>query len=160
MSDTPQWFETDPALMSAEIEAMGRMCPEATHGFLDDGRMFWRVPLGVGVEGVPSSWEFLAIYRDNHPTWKPDSSVRIYPVSPSEDELLQMARDAGIERNSIPHTIRDSNGLVISCETPDQVRSLDRGMIPSAASYVPLVKRWIAGFALWLHHKGEATQWL
>ena len=148
MSDTPQWYETDHKLMQAEIEAMAACCPEATHGFLPDGRMYWRLPVSIDVEGSRRTWLLLGIYRADHPSWRYGGSFQVYPVSPSYEEMRQMVEASPAKGRSIPHVLRDGEGNVFLSIIHPNVLDARRSqrLIASAASYLEPIRRWICFF--------------
>lgn len=88
-----QWYEKDPDLLEAEKMVMHRSFPNFELGKLDDGRLYWLGKLNVGVYeskyGTPIEYNIMALYQNNHPHQQMGSSVRVYPVVPDVDELIE-----------------------------------------------------------------------
>lgn len=144
-----QWHESNPELKGTEINAMRAICPEATYGFFPDGHMYWQITLNMDVNGSAKRWVLLGVYNMRHPSKYFGESFRLYPVSPSSEEMLQMVQESDVEPKFIPHMIRDDeDNVLFSLEPPDGMWkhwSLRQGIF-SAASYIGPVKRWISMF--------------
>jgi len=89
-----QWYENDPALLEAEKAAMHKCFPGFTLDMLDDGRLYWMGELSPGIYETKfhkkMTYTVMAVYNNNHPQQVMGSSVRIYPVFPDVDELIDM----------------------------------------------------------------------
>ena len=88
-----QWYERDPGLLEMEKIAMSKAFPGFTLDKLDDGRLYWFGELTPGIYetkfGQRLSYAVMAVYNNNHPQQVMGSSVRVYPVSPDVDELIE-----------------------------------------------------------------------
>ncbi|MCM1451134.1 MAG: hypothetical protein NC102_02660 [Clostridium sp.] len=90
-----QWYETNTKLLNLEKIAMARNFPQFTLDKLEDGRLCWVGVLEPGVYeskfGEKRQYHVLAVYDNNHPYQKMGSSVKVYPLMPDVDELIEIA---------------------------------------------------------------------
>lgn len=113
--DCRPWYERNPARFQAEVDAMHMVFPDAEQGMLDDGRICWSVKTEIGApaaDGGRRTWEFLVAYDEDRP--EAPVAALCYAVSPNEQELLSLLRQAGREARSMPHTIHDARGLIFA----------------------------------------------
>lgn len=88
-----QWYETNPTLLAMEKISMQRNFPQFSLEKLDDGRLCWVGVLEPGIYeskfGKKMQYHLMAVYDNNHPNQKMGSSVKVYPVMPDVDEMIQ-----------------------------------------------------------------------
>ncbi|MCM1449485.1 MAG: hypothetical protein NC082_04030 [Clostridiales bacterium] len=88
-----QWYELDPNLLIMEKLAMARNFPQFKIDKLDDGRLCWLGILEPGIYeskfGKKRQYYVMAVYDNNHPNQKMGSSVKVYPLMPDVDELIE-----------------------------------------------------------------------
>lgn len=105
-----EWYQTNPKLQEVEIRAMNELYPDAKLGYLPDGRMYWIIILRPVIFGEEKEWTLLAVYDSDHPHKKWGGSVKIYPVRPNYNEMMQMLDISSVTpKDSIPHLIRDNS---------------------------------------------------
>lgn len=89
------WYEENPALLEMEQLTMSRNFPQFQLEKLDDGRLCWVGTLEPGIYeskfGKKRQYLLMAVYDNNHPHQQMGSSVRVYPVDPDVDELIEQA---------------------------------------------------------------------
>lgn len=140
-----QWYEQDPGLLEAEKMVMHRAFPNFQLGKLDDGRLYWVGTLNVGIYeskfGTPMEYHVMALYQNNHPHQQMGSSVRVYPVLPDVQELIDKC---GFRPY---HLLRDSDDQLYLCtnEAEDVKTGND---ITTAASVLGWACKWFAAYEL------------
>lgn len=163
-----QWYEENPDLQRAEIAAMAETKPDATWGYLPNGKMYWQIHLRpVNAKGEARDWTLLGVYDEDHPQQRWGGSVKFYPVSPNYDEMMELVRKAHVSPARIPHLLRDGDGQVYMC-SQDRTRiksGHNRGeLVTTAATGLRFAMRWINIFELGLidqktwtmfQHEGE-----
>lgn len=89
-----QWYEMNPTLLTMEKLAMQNNFPQFTLDKLDDGRICWVGVLEPGIYeskfGQKRQYHVMAVYDNNHPNQRMGSSVKVYPLMPDVDELIEM----------------------------------------------------------------------
>jgi hypothetical protein len=149
-----QWYETNPDLQRAEIVAMADTKPDATWGYLPNGKMYWTINLRpVNAKGEARNWVLLGVYDEDHPQQRWGGSVKFYPVSPNYDEMMELVRKSSVTPKRIPHLLRDNDGQVYMC-SQDRNRieaGHNRGdRVTTAATGLRFAMRWINVFELGL----------
>lgn len=90
-----QWYDSNPTLLAMEKIAMERNFPQFRLEKLDDGRLCWVGAIEPGIYeskfGEKRQYHLMAVYDNNHPHQQMGSSVRVYPLMPDVDELVEMA---------------------------------------------------------------------
>ena len=90
-----QWYEINPDLLEAEKMVMRQKFPDFTLEEVGDGRLAWVGKLNLGIYESkthrPLEYNIMAIYMSNHPHQQMGSSVRVYPLLPDVDELINFA---------------------------------------------------------------------
>ena len=140
-----QWYERDPALLEAEKMAMHKFFPNFTLDKLDDGRLYWMGELSPGIYETKfhrkMKYTVMAVYNNNHPQQIMGSSVRIYPVLPDVDDLIQMC---GFRPY---HLLKDSNENLYLCT--NEAGNVSTGTTTtSAASVLAWAVKWLSCFEL------------
>lgn len=140
-----QWYEKDPALLEMEKIAMKRAFPNFELEKLDDGRMAWVGKLNIGVYESkfhePMEYHVMALYQYNHPNQQMGSSVRIYPIFPDVNELIDKC---GFRPY---HLLRDSNNELYLCT--NEARDVKVGQdVTSAASVLGWACKWFLSYEL------------
>ena len=140
-----QWYENDPALLEAEKAAMHKCFPDFTLDKLDDGRLYWMGELRPGIYETKfhkkMTYTVMAVYNNNHPQQVMGSSVRIYPVLPDVDELIDMC---GFRPY---HLLRDSKDNLYLC-TNEAGNVATGTTTTSAASVLAWAVKWLMSFEL------------
>ncbi len=140
-----QWYEKDPALLEAEKAAMHKCFPGFSLDKLDDGRLYWIGELTPGIYETKfhrkQSYIVMAVYNNNHPQQIMGSSVRIYPILPDVDDLIQMC---GFRPY---HLLRDSSDNLYLCT--NEAENVSTGKTTtSAASVLAWAVKWLSCFEL------------
>ena len=140
-----QWYETNPTLLEAEKAAMRKCFPHFTLDKLDDGRLYWLGDLTPGIYetkfGVRKTYTVMAVYNNNHPEQVMGSSVRIYPVLPDVDDLINQA---GFRPY---HLLRDSSDNLYLC-TAEAGDVATGTTITTAASVIAWAVKWLMSYEL------------
>ncbi len=140
-----QWYETNPSLLAMEQAAMAHNYPQFKLERLDDGRLCWTGILEPGVfeskYGVKRQYHVMAVYDNNHPNQRMGSSVKVYPVMPDIDEMIQMCGFQPL------HLLRDDVGNLYLCtnEAGDQKVGVTT---TTAASVLGWASKWLIAFEL------------
>lgn len=140
-----QWYEANPALLTMEKAAMQHTFPQFTLDKLDDGRLCWVGILEPGIYeskfGEKRQYHVMAVYDNNHPNQQMGSSVRVYPLMPDVDELIEMAGFRPF------HLLTDSVGNLYLCtnEAKDQKIGITT---TTAASVLGWATKWLIAFEL------------
>ena len=154
-----QWYETNKELYNAEVAAMRREfnSPNLKPKFLSDGRMYWVVNtkpnLGCDESGNPyktMTYKLLLVYDADHPKVRYGSSVKVYPIKPTIDDLQRIVnRLPGVTPKNIPHTLIDSDGIRYLCtaDTRNVSADISRGITSAVTSY-RFAYRWLSIFEL------------
>ena len=140
-----QWYEQNPMLLEAEKAAMAKCFPHFTLDKLDDGRLYWIGSLTPGIYETKfhqrMTYTVMAVYNNNHPQQVMGSSVRIYPVLPDVDDLIEKA---GFRPY---HLLRDSdNNLYLCTNEADNVSTGDT--VTTAASVLAWAVKWLSCYEL------------
>ena len=140
-----QWYEDDPGLLEAEKAAMKKCFPEFKLDKLDDGRLCWVGELTPGIYETKfhqkMTYTIMAVYNNNHPAQIMGSSVRVYPVLPDVDELINMC---GFRPY---HLLRDSSDNLYLCTNEAGNVSIGQ-TTTSAASVLAWAVKWLSCFEL------------
>lgn len=140
-----QWYDNNPTLLAMEKIAMERNFPQFKLDKLDDGRLCWIGVIEPGIYeskfGEKRQYHLMAVYDNNHPHQQMGSSVRVYPLMPDVDELIQMA---GFRPY---HLLQDSVGNLYLCtnEVGDQKTGTTT---TTAASVLGWATKWLIAFEL------------
>ena len=149
-----QWYETNKDLYNAEVAAMRREFNDPTlePKFMKDGRMYWVVNttpnLGPGFKTM--RYKLLLVYDSDHPRKRYGSSVRVYLISPSIEELQAIVNHLpDVSPKYIPHTLVDSSGVRYLCtaDTSNVCADLSKGVTSAVTSY-RFAYRWLMIFEL------------
>ena len=140
-----QWYENDPALLEAEKAAMHKCFPGFTLDKLDDGRLYWIGDLTPGIYETKfhrkMTYTVMAVYNNNHPQQIMGSSVRIYPVLPDVDDLIQLCGFRPF------HLLRDSQNNLYLCT--NEAGNVSTGKTTtSAASVLAWAVKWLSCYEL------------
>ncbi len=140
-----QWYEKDPELLEMEKAAMHRCFEGFKLEKLDDGRLYWIGELTPGIYetkfGERLTYTVMAVYNNNHPEQIMGSSVRIYPILPDVDDLIDRA---GFRPY---HLLRDSNNNSYLCT--NEAGNVSTGStITTAASVMAWAVKWLSCYEL------------
>ena len=140
-----QWYDNDPALLEAEKAAMHKCFPGFTLDKLEDGRLYWMGELTPGIYETKfhkkMTYTVMAVYNNNHPQQVMGSSVRIYPLLPDVNDLINMC---GFRPY---HLLRDSNDNLYLC-TNEAGNVVTGSTTTSAASVLAWAVKWLMSFEL------------
>lgn len=140
-----QWYEQNPTLLTMEKIAMQRNFPQFTLDRLDDGRICWVGMLEPGIYeskyGVKRQYHLMAVYDNNHPNQQMGSSIRVYPLMPDVDELIQMAGFRPF------HLLKDNVGNLYLCTNEASDQKVGR-TTTTAASVLGWASKWLIAFEL------------
>lgn len=138
----PQWYQTNPALYQAEIAAWRKEMknPTLQPKFMPDGRMYWTVKCrpNIGPEFNTLEYTLLLIYDADHPSCRYGSSVKVYNLKPSLNELESLVKKIpGLSPKYIPHTISDGSGQRYLCTSrvSDTSDNFSTGATSAVTSY-------------------------
>lgn len=140
-----QWYEKDPSLLEMEKIAMAKAFPNFTLDKLDDGRLYWIGDLTPGIYETKfnerMTYTVMAVYNNNHPEQRMGSSVRVYPVLPDVDELINKC---GFRPY---HLLRDSSDNLYLCT--NEANDVSTGStVTSAASVLGWAVKWLMSYEL------------
>lgn len=140
-----QWYEKNPMLLEAEKAAMAKCFPHFTLDKLDDGRLYWMGELTPGIYETKfdqrMTYTVMAVYNNNHPQQIMGSSVRIYPVLPDVDDLIQKAGFRPF------HLLRDSSDNLYLC-TNEADNVATGNTVTTAASVLAWAVKWLMSYEL------------
>ncbi len=140
-----QWYDANPTLLTMEKIAMERNFPQFTLDKLDDGRLCWVGILEPGIYeskfGQKRQYHVMAVYDNNHPNQKMGSSVKVYPLMPDVDELIEICGFRPF------HLLQDEVGNLYLCtnEAGDQKVGVTT---TTAASVLGWASKWLIAFEL------------
>ena len=140
-----QWYETNPSLLEGEKMAMNKFFPSFKLDKLNDGRLYWIGELSPGIYetkfGVKKTYTVMAVYNNNHPEQRMGSSVRIYPVLPDVQDLID---ECGFRPY---HLLRDSDENLYLCT--NEAENVKTGSTStSAASVLAWAVKWLSCYEL------------
>lgn len=140
------WYERDPELFQAELEAMQHFFPLFRPIRLADGRMSWLGSLASGIPGSNRIWHLQVVYDHDHPHGDSyGGSISVFPIEP---DLKALERELG---ESIPHTLRHGeSGELSLCTVAAESFRHERDHCSTAASSLAWAAKWIAAFELWM----------
>lgn len=139
------WYEADPTLLEMEKLTMAQTFPQFNMEKLQDGRLCWIGKLNPGIYeskfGKKMEYHIMAVYDNNHPHQKMGSSVKVYPVVPDVDEIMEIAGFRPF------HLLQDENHNYYLCtnEAGDQKVGQTK---TTAASVLGWAVKWLTGFEL------------
>jgi hypothetical protein len=152
------WYETDPDLYRAEIEAMRRYFPAFRLEKESDGRLSWVGQVTPGLIGRrPRTYTLQAVYDHSHPSnedW--GGSVKVYSIDPDLEEVAQGER--------IPHTLHDSENELYICTARKKDFKVGTeaagSTITTAAVAISWAVKWLSVFELWLNDEVSNEEFL
>ena len=140
-----QWYERDPELLEMEKIAMARAFPHFKLDKLDDGRLYWIGELTPGIYETKFNerltYTVMAVYNNNHPQQVMGSSVRVYPVLPDVDDLINRCGFRPF------HLLRDSSENLYLC-TNEADNVITGATVTSAASVLAWAVKWLMSYEL------------
>ena len=140
-----QWYETNPTLLTMEKIAMERNFPQFSLEKLDDGRLCWVGMLEPGIYeskfGEKRQYHIMAVYDNNHPNQKMGSSVKVYPVMPDVDELIEICGFRPL------HLLPDDVGNAYLCTNEAEYQKVGQ-TTTTAASVMGWAIKWFMAFEL------------
>jgi hypothetical protein len=144
-----QWYDKNTEWLQLEIEAMNKIYPKAKNGFLNDGRMYWTIP----IETPFRNWVLLAVYDSDY---KDDGSgsvckIKFYPLEPTYEKLKELVENARVQPGIIPHTYCDNNGNVCLDIMPPQTVKDMRSEYDTVVNWITYAIRWFMYFDAGMH---------
>ena len=154
------WYERDPELYKAEVQAMRKFFPSFKIDQLQDGtgRLYWRGTVQPsGPNGIV--WDLMLIYKNNHPytaEGEYGGSIQILPITP---RLKDIAKDFPIRPEAglglgIPHVYRGNFGRneeYFICTADPKYFKAGQTHSTSAASALSWACKWIILFEMWIN---------
>lgn len=141
----PQWYEVNPDLLEAEKMVMRQKFPDFTLEEVGDGRLAWVGKLNLGIYESkthrPLEYNIMAIYMSNHPHQQMGSSVRVYPLLPDVDELINLC---GFRPY---HLLTDSDGERYLCTNAAEDQKVGQ-VVTTAASVIAWACKWFMAYEL------------
>ena len=139
-----QWYESDPSLLEGEKMEMSKFFPNFTLDKLYDGRLYWMGELNPGIYetkfGVKKSYYVMVLYNNNYPLITMGSPIKIYPVLPDADEIIQ---ECGGHLNGF---LLDSEGNKHLCLNTWEETELVGVAIPtSSIVFLARAMKWVCG---------------
>lgn len=140
------WYERDPELFQAELEAMNHFFPLFRPDRLADGRMCWLGSLASGVPGSERVWHLQLVYDHDHPHNNDyGGSISVVSIEPDLDQLAEQLEE------SIPHTLHQwESGELSICAVAAESFRHGHSHSSTAASSLAWAAKWIAAFELWM----------
>ncbi len=154
------WYENDPDLYEAEVQAMKKYFPQFTIHQLQDGsgRLYWRGKVQpLGKDGMV--WDLMLIYKNDHPhatEGEYGGSIQILPVSPRLKDIasqlpIQPEKGLGL---GLPHIYRSNFGRkeeYFICTADPKYFKAGQNRSTSAASALSWACKWIVLCEMWLN---------
>lgn len=156
-SPSSQWYVKNRELYEAEVAAMREELgdPKLNPKFMSNGQMYWvvstRPNLGPGFKTM--KYRLLLVYDSDHPRVRYGTSIKVYPIDPSIDEMQDIINDLNIHPKEIPHTITDDHGRRYLCSADKRYVSASSKSyqgITSAVTSLRFAYRWLMLFELGL----------
>jgi len=143
------WYENEPELYGAEIEAMRRFFPRFQLQKERDGRLSWLGQVTPGlIANPPRTYTLHLVYDHDHPHNNSyGGSVKVYCIDPDLEEIAR--------GTFIPHTLRDSRGHLYICTAASKdvkVGTTVGSTVTTGASALAWAVKWIVVFELWLNN--------
>ena len=112
---------------------------------LDDGRLYWIGELTPGIYETKFkerlTYTVMAVYNNNHPQQVMGSSVRVYPVLPDVEDLINRCGFRPF------HLLRDSSNNLYLCT--NEANNVSTGArVTSAASVLGWAVKWFMSYEL------------
>jgi hypothetical protein len=127
--------------------------PDAKHGFLPNGKMYWSVRLRPVICGKRKDWTVLMVYDEDHPQVRWGGSLKVYPVKPNIDEMYDLVNRSRALPKTIPHLLKDNDDQLYMCtQHTDNIHAGKRKgqKVTTAAACLRYAMRWITVFELGL----------
>lgn len=153
------WYQNDPDLYEAEVQAMKKYFPSFTIHQLQDGsgRLYWRGKVQPVKGGMV--WDLMLIYKNDHPhatEGEYGGSIQILPVSPRLKDIasqlpIQPEKGLGL---GLPHIYRDNFGRkeeYFICTADPKYFKSGQNRSTSAASALSWACKWILLCEMWLN---------
>ncbi len=154
------WYQSDPDLYQAEVQAMKKFFPSFTIHQLQDGsgRLYWRGKVQpLGKDGMV--WDLMLIYKNDHPhatDGEYGGSIQILPISPRLKDIasqlpIQPEKGLGL---GLPHIYRDNFGRkeeYFICTADPKYFKAGQTRSTSAASALSWACKWIVLCEMWLN---------
>ena len=147
--ESPQWYQTDPALFQAEIRAMRKELkqPDLQPQFMSDGRMYWLVKFGPNPnsDNLTREYTLALIYNNDHPAARHGCPVKPYLTEPTVQQLQkEMNRIPALSDMSLPHTVRDASGhIYLDTSSATDIHDGFNISVISAAAILRRAYRWL-----------------
>ena len=165
------WYQSDPDLYRAEVQAMNKFFPSFTIHQLPDGsgRLYWRGKVQpAGPDGMV--WDLMLIYKNDHPhagASEYGGSIQILPVQPRLKDIATrmmpiLEETYGSYENCVrhgfglglPHIYRDNFGRneeYFICTADPKYFKTGMTRSTSAASSLSWACKWILLCEMWMN---------
>lgn len=165
------WYQSDPDLYRAEVQAMNKFFPSFTIHQLPDGsgRLYWRGKVQpAGPDGMV--WDLMLIYKNDHPhagASEYGGSIQILPVQPRLKDIATrmmpiLEETYGSYENCVrhgfglglPHIYRDNFGRneeYFICTADPKYFKTGMTRSTSAASSLSWACKWILLCKMWMN---------
>ncbi len=152
LASVQQWYEKDPSLLAVEKAAMAKWFPHFQLETLPDGRLAWTGTLTPGIWkgfnadendfSARQTWEVMAVYENNHPVQKMGSSVKVFLLTPSMDQIIQRI-------GWTPHHVlrdKDSDLLYLCTARAEDIKVGETST--TAATMLAMAAKWLISFEM------------
>ena len=164
------WYQNDPQLYQAEVQAMNHFFPQFKINQLQDGsgRLYWRGK----VQPIPGGivWDVMLIYKNDHPhasQGEYGGSVQILPVTPRlkdiADQMMPLLKQTygnmdnlyakGLQLG-LPHVYHDNFGRneeYFICTADPKYFKTGQTRSTSAATALSWACKWMMLCEMWIN---------
>lgn len=164
------WYQNDPELYQAEVQAMRHFFPQFKINQLQDGsgRLYWRGK----VQPIPGGivWDVMLIYKNDHPhagQYEYGGSVQILPITPRlkdiAEQMMPLLLDSygGMEnlkakglQLGLPHVYHDGFGReeeYFICTADPKYFKTGQAQSTSAATALSWACKWMMLCEMWIN---------
>lgn len=139
-----QWYEANPRLLRAEVEAMNQSFPGFKLHKMNDGRYYWHGKLRIGVIPNGWPWEIAAIYNNDHPNPVMGGSVRVVLLKP---DIQTVINSLGWRPHHLLYDPKDGTYLCTT-RAQDIHAGSDYEYVTSAVQTITWAVKWLTALEL------------
>lgn len=162
------WYQSDPELYQAEVQAMKKFFPSFQINQLQDGsgRLYWRGKVRPLPNGI--TWDVMLIYKNDHPHAGENEyggSVQILPISPRLKDIAQITMETLKETYGdnvarygfglgLPHIYRGNFGRneeYFICTADPKYFKTGQTRSTSAATALSWACKWMVLCEMWMN---------
>lgn len=107
-----EWYQSNSQLQEIEIKEMNALYPNAKWVYLPNGQMYWTIIIHPVIFGEEKEWTLLAVYDSDHPHKKWGGPLKIYPVRPNYNKMLEMVNNSLTWPKCVPHLLSDNDSQI------------------------------------------------